>query len=87
MSFLDVSVFIIIVLCLFTVIKAIYGPTLWDRLLCMSILSSKTIVVICLIAIISEKRFLLDVAMVFSILGFIGIVYLSRYLQGREKDE
>lgn len=87
MTFLNISVLVIIVLSIFTVAKAAYGPTIWDRLLCLSILSAKIMTAICLIAAIYNRNYYLDVAMVFAILGFIGNVYLSRYAERRPRDD
>ena len=61
------------------------GPTVWDRLLAFNLLSGKiTLSIVCL-ALIFDKSYLLDVAIVYALMGFIGVVLLSYFVEKRGK--
>ena len=76
--------FIFLILYIWRVFK---GPTLWDRLLGLNLISSKILVIIILFASFSGLPFLVDIAIVCALLGFIGIIFTSLFLQERLKDE
>ena len=86
MNFLYVSLLFIGVLCVLVVVRAVFGPTIWDRLLCLSMLSAKIITAICIFALLFGKTYFLDVAMVFAVLSFIGNIFLSRFVKRRSTD-
>ncbi len=66
-------------------IKVIQGPTVWDRILGFNLLSTMIILSILLYADFSERSYLIDIAIVYALLGFIGIVFISRFVQGKGK--
>ncbi|WP_207636414.1 monovalent cation/H+ antiporter complex subunit F [Alkaliphilus metalliredigens] len=73
--------FILILLGLITSIRSILGPTIWDRLLGLSLISSKITMLIVLYAIITEQKYIIDTAIVYVLLGFIGMIYTSKFIQ------
>lgn len=66
-------------------LRIVLGPTIWDRLLGLNIFSSKVVMLIVLFALISRKSYLLDVAIVYVLLGFIGIIFIANFIQKRGK--
>lgn len=67
---------------LFVVVR---GPTDWHRLQGLALFSSKTVIVIVLLSIISDKAFVLDMALIYSLLGFISVLLLARYISKRRQ--
>ena len=63
------------------VIRIVIGPTVWDRLLGMGLISSKIIVAIAVFAYAVQRTFLLDIAIIYSLLGFISSVLISRFIE------
>lgn len=66
------------------------GPTIWDRLLAFNLLSSKVIIIIVIISFMAQKSFMLDVAMIYSLLGFTGTILFARFIQqknGKDKQQ
>lgn len=63
------------------VIRIIIGPTVWDRLLGMGLISSKIIVAIVVFAYTVGQTYLLDVAIIYSLLGFISSVLIARFIE------
>ena len=69
------------------VAMAIKGPTKWDRLLIMNLISTKIIVIIIAFAAARETTFLLDFAIIYALSGFIGTIFLALFLSGRGTDK
>ncbi|NLF36197.1 MAG: multiple resistance and pH regulation protein F, partial [Clostridiaceae bacterium] len=53
----------------------------------LSMLSAKIITFICLFALVSGKTMFLDVALIFSLLGFISNVLISRYVRRKSNSD
>jgi len=62
------------------IVRAVRGPSVWDRLLAMSLISVKLVLVVCLFASESETAYLLDFAIVCVLLGFISIIFTALFL-------
>ena len=63
------------------IIRVVIGPTIWDRLLGLNLISSKIIMAIIVFALIIQRTFLLDIAIVYALLGFIGSVLIARFIE------
>mgnify|MGYP006290366253 CR=1 FL=1 len=83
MSFLEISLVILAGLALGGLIRILFGPTVWDRLLGMSLISSKIIVAIVIMAVILERSFIMDIAIIYSLLGFISSVLIARFIENK----
>lgn len=75
------AVVTLIVFSLLSAFRVLIGPTLWDRLLGLNLVTSKLIIIIILMACLREESFLLDMALVYALLSFIGIIFISIYIQ------
>ncbi len=62
--------------------RLIRGPTSSDRAVALDALTNITTALLALIAVISARFIYLDVALVYAILAFIGVVAIARYLEG-----
>ena len=72
-----------IVMALSLVYRLIKGPTLADRAISADAIDILTDMALVLFAIFSGRGIYLDIALVTAVLGFIGSVIVSRYLEGR----
>jgi multicomponent Na+:H+ antiporter subunit F len=59
------------------------GPTIYDRALAASSLSTKTILLIAAISYFQKRTQWLDIALVYALVGFAGVVALVKFLQYR----
>jgi len=64
-------------------ILTVRGPTAWDRLLGMNLISTKIILIIIIFASINESAHLLDFAIIYALSGFIGTIFISLFLTER----
>jgi len=79
-------VFLIMSVCLaIYIVRVAKGPSIWDRLLGLSLISTKIMLIIVLLASLSNMSFLLDIAIVYALLGFISLVFIALFLLDRLK--
>ncbi len=62
--------------------RLLKGPTASDRAVALDALTNITTALLILIALLSSRFIYLDVALVYAILAFIGVVAIARYLEG-----
>ena len=67
--------------------KVIIGPSIWDRLLCFNLISSKIVIIIILFASIFDTAFLLDFAIIYALFGFISEIFIANFMVDRRKKE
>jgi multicomponent Na+:H+ antiporter subunit F len=63
-------------------IRFVAGPSAADRTVALDTLTVIGISLIVLISLISNRVIYLDVAMVYGILSFVGVLAIARYLEG-----
>jgi len=72
-----------VVLALLLVYRLIKGPSVVDRAVTADSIEILTDMALILFALYSGRSVYLDIAMVTAVLGFIGSVMVSRYLEGK----
>ncbi len=78
---------ILVVLCFFCLYRAWRGPTIPDRMVAIDILGILVVGICALLAITGGRKFLIDIALAWIFLSFIGTLALAKYLSGRKFDE
>ncbi|RPH95616.1 MAG: multiple resistance and pH regulation protein F [Lysobacterales bacterium] len=73
--------------CGFCLYRIANGPTAADRMVAIDILGTVVVGFVAIIAALSGKAYLLDVALVWALVAFIGTLALAKYLLGKELDE
>ncbi len=58
------------------------GPTAADRVVAFDVLTLISITGILLAALIAERGIYLDVALIYALLSFLGVIVVARYLEG-----
>lgn len=80
-----VSAVIALMLVMFiALLRAYTGPTLYDRILAANLIGTKTVLLIAMLALIYERHFFLDIAMIYALLNFISVVGILRYFEHQE---
>ena len=82
---LDWMFWVLIVYLLLAFVRVIKGPTIWDRLLGMNVIATKIIVIIIIYAAMSDTAFLLDFAIIYTLSGFIGTIYIALFFAERKE--
>ena len=73
------------VLNLATLIRAVLGPRFTDRVVAVNVVNTLVIAMICVISVLQNEDFLVDVALIYALLSFLSVVVLSRMVMTREQ--
>lgn len=78
----SVSLYILAFLILCGLIRAIRGPRIADRIVAINMISTLVIAMICILAVLKGEGYLVDVALIYSLLGFLAVVVLCKVFIG-----
>lgn len=78
--FLATSIAILVTMTL-ALIRAMLGPTVFDRVLALNMFGTKTVLLICVLDFMSGRDDFLDLALLYSLMNFIGMVALLRFTE------
>ncbi len=81
MQFLTITLAVLGLLLVGSLIRVVIGPTVWDRLLGLNLVTAKIVMAIVTTAFLLDRTFLIDVAIVYSLLGFIASVLIARFIE------
>ena len=76
-----VTSFAILVTMTLALIRAMLGPTVFDRVLALNMMGTKTVLLICVVGFITGRTDFLDLALLYSLMNFIGMVALLRFTE------
>jgi multicomponent Na+:H+ antiporter subunit F len=64
--------------------RVVQGPTLFDRMAGVSVISSKTIVLLALVGVMYGRlSMFVDIVIAYSLLNFVGTLVIAKYLEVR----
>ena len=73
------------ILIIFAVLLALYrgvkGPTIYDRVLAVNVIGTKTVVLLAIIGFINERPHFLDIALVYALINFIATIAILKYME------
>lgn len=75
----NIAALVIVLAAILVLYRAIKGPTIFDRLLAVNVIGTKTVVLIALIGYIYERPHFLDIALVYAIINFISTIAFLKY--------
>ncbi len=59
--------------------RAIIGPKIYDRVLAVNVIGTKTVVLLALIGFMYERPYFLDIALVYALINFIATIAFLKY--------
>ncbi|UCF15076.1 MAG: Na(+)/H(+) antiporter subunit F [Phycisphaerales bacterium] len=75
---------ILIIACFLCLYRAWEGPTVPDRMVAIDILGILVVGICAILGYILDLHFLVDIALAWIFVGFIGTIALAKYLEGRD---
>ncbi len=63
-------------------IRFVKGPTIVDRVVAFDSMTITSLVVIGVIALLTNRAIYIDVAVVYGFLSFLGVIIVAKYIQG-----
>ncbi|MCK5833650.1 cation:proton antiporter [bacterium] len=67
---------------LFSIIRMLLGPTASDRAVAVDTITTTVVAMLVLLALVFDRYVYIDVSLVYSLLAFVGLVAMARYLEG-----
>lgn len=62
-------------------VRALLGPTVYDRILAVNMFGTKTVLLISLMAFISGRLDVLDIALAYALINFISVIAVLRFFE------
>jgi multicomponent Na+:H+ antiporter subunit F len=61
--------------------RALLGPTVYDRILAVNMIGTKTVLLIAVFAFLSDRTDILDIALIYALINFIGVVAVLKLVE------
>jgi len=87
MDMLAILLYIQISLAAFCLFRVIRGPSIADRMVGIDIFGILVVGICAILAIQTQRSFILDIGIAWIILSFIGTLTLAKYLSGKKLNE
>ena len=71
----------ILVTMVLAITRTLLGPTVYDRILAVNMFGTKTVLIIAVIAFMSGRPDVLDIALAYALINFIGIVAVLKFFE------
>jgi multicomponent Na+:H+ antiporter subunit F len=87
MTSIDIFLYILILLSFFCLFRIIRGPSIADRMVAIDIFGILVVGICALMVVKTGRKFLIDIAITWVILSFIGTITLAKYLSRKKLNE
>jgi len=84
---LQYLVYFLIASSVLSMVRVVIGPSLPDRMIGLNLVSAQILAILVILAVAAERSIYLDVALVYDIFGFVGILALVRYFTGKKEEK
>lgn len=71
----------VLVTMLLVLIRALLGPTVYDRILAINLFGTKTVLFIAVLGFLQGRPEWLDIALVYALINFIGTIAVLKFMQ------
>jgi len=76
----DIAAKIIVLAAILVLYRAIKGPRIYDRVLAVNVIGTKTVALLVLIGFIAERpEYFVDIAIVYALINFIATIAFLKY--------
>lgn len=84
---LTVTTITLLVVMALALSRAFVGPTVFDRILAANMFGTKTVLLIAVVGFLFGRPEFLDIAIVYALINFIGVVGMLRLIEYLEEDK
>ncbi len=78
---IEAAILSILVTMALAVTRALLGKTVYDRILAVNVFGTKTVLLIAALAFLSGRPDVLDIAVAYALINFIGVIAVLRYFE------
>ncbi len=76
-----VAAIAIIVAMMLAIIRAVLGPTVYDRILALNVFGTKALLLIAVLGFLTKRPEFLDVAIVYALINFIATIAIMKFFR------
>jgi len=80
-----VVTFALIITMALALVRALLGPTVYDRVLAVNMLGTKTVLLLSVITFLFGRPDFLDLALAYSLINFIGVLAVLEFFRSRAR--
>lgn len=80
---LTATIIALLVVMALALVRALLGPTIYDRVLAVNVFGTKTVLLIAVICFTLGKPEFLDIALVYALINFVSVIGVLRYFEFR----
>ena len=80
-TILTIAAGIMLLAVVLAIIRFVKGPSYTDRIIAFDVMTISSLAIITTVAYFSNRIIYLDIAMVYGILSFLGVLIVARYLE------
>jgi len=62
-------------------VRALLGPTVYDRILALNVFGTKTVLLIAVLGFLTGRPDFLDLALVYALINFIGVIAMLKFFE------
>jgi multicomponent Na+:H+ antiporter subunit F len=84
--YIIVSIAILVTMVL-ALVRALMGPTVYDRVLAVNVFGTKTVLLLSVIAFLYGRPDFLDLALAYALINMVGILAVLEFFQNRARKE
>lgn len=77
----------ILVVMILALIRALSGPTVYDRMLAVNMFGTKTVLLIAVLGLVAGRFDYIDIALVYALINFISIIAVLRFFEYSEQEK
>ena len=76
-----VAAIAIIVAMMLAIVRAVLGPTVYDRILAVNVVGTKALLLIAVLGFLTKRPEFLDVAIVYALINFIATIAIMKFFR------
>jgi len=80
MMFVAAGIAILVAIFLF-LLRALFGPTTYDRILAVNAIGTKTVILVSLMGFIGGRPDFLDIALLYALMNFIATIAILKFVE------
>ena len=77
----EVAAIAVVITMILAMVRAILGPSVYDRILSVNTFGTKTVLLLGLWGFLTDRPAFLDIALVYALINFIGTVAVLKYFE------
>lgn len=62
-------------------VRALQGPTVYDRILALNVFGTKTVLLIAVLGFLTGRPDFLDLALVYALINFVGVIAMLKFFE------